>query len=613
MLNHKSELHLQEIDDSPKNITVQLIDSPRSEVVVVLPAAAEFGQLEKNYLPELSVSATTDANSLGLTELYKAEASKLRSKYDRFHSSYTYLNHLARLHHMAGDVEEASVLLKAALESDPQSFLRIDLGSMFIDQNDNEKARLILSQCNLEEDLGANLKLAHAMARANQLENAWGYVDKALSIDCSDYAAQMFAGAINLSNRNLEQAVRCFRAAAETKNDSSPLSANLAAAYWGLGEREKTVKALRQAISLDPMNENAVLFLSDVMLLLGTPEKCIVPLQVILSYKQDNEALWASAARAFYELGTRESKDKSMLKKALDALTIQSRLRDSSSIVNNIGVVYNALGETHKACRYFGQSCVKARYLQEDDNIPFSNYVSSLIQLKEYDEAFRLSKEHLQSRGDNVLPRVYVHYVVSMEGRDKRGEAALEAERILESGLADDETSVELLAHLCYYKTLIKPDSETIMRFLPKIEEILSQCHDLPQKLRCQALNNLVFGLLHFGQISQAKQFLGQLGRWVHSEPFATATLGLYHLKRGKIERAEALYKESISLSTDSTSKERIRQRMFIEFGRFYLERGDHKLSEKYLNRALKQKGGFEYAKNEGRKLLLSIRKNVKK
>ena len=120
-------------------------------------------------------------------------------------------------------------------------------------------------------------------------------------------------------------------------------------------------------------------------------------------------------------------------------------------------------------------------------------------------------------------------------------------------------------------------------------------------------INNLVFALLRFQEYDHATRHLGKLSRWVHVDPYATATLGMYNLCRGRIKRAEVLYRESMLLANDAISKERIRQRMSIEFGRYFLGQGDKRQADKYLGRAIKQKSGFDYARSEARTLLSNI------
>lgn len=610
MLNDKPEQQILQVGLPPKNITVPFADGPKEELAVVLPPVGNLSRSDGLDIGPTSISNVLAAKSLENSHLYGKEYFRLQAKYGRFKSSHTYLSHLADLGLLAGKMEDAEYYLNAAMQVSRESFLHIQMSTVLIRGNKDSHALSILSQCDLDEDLEANLWMAHIMIRSNRMEEARAYVVRALDIDNGNYKAQMFYGALCLWREDWKQAVRCFRVAMETKNDSSTLYANLAAAYWGLGEKEKTIQTLRKSIYLDPTNENANLFLADVMLIMGRPKGCITQLETILSYVQDNDFLWGRAAKVFYELGISESGDRSLFQKALDALFIQLKLVDSADVLNNIGVVYSALENKVKAHRYFAQALVKARELQEEDGIPFSNYLGELFRLEMYEKVVRQSTEYLESRTAKVNPKIYVHYMASMEELGRRSEAADEAIRVLDSCVTDDETDVELISYILYSKSLIDPDPEIIVHYVSRLEQILNRNRELSDKLYCRAINNLVFALLKICNFDRARNFLGKLGRWVHIDPYATATLGLYHLGRGGVDRARALYDEAISLSLDSSSKSKVRQRMYIEFGRYHFENGDQMLSKKFLRRALKQKSGHEYAEAEARSLLLAC-KNI--
>ena len=45
--------------------------------------------------------------------------------------------------------------------------------------------------------------------------------------------------------------------------------------------------------------------------------------------------------------------------------------------------------------------------------------------------------------------------------------------------------------------------------------------------------NNLAFLLIEMGRIDEAQQHLSKISRYIHVEPYATATLGLLNFKRG--------------------------------------------------------------------------------
>lgn len=608
MHNHDPLDQLHEIGVSQKNINVYFVDRPRDGTVFVLPPAEKLYQSKNQDIQPASLREFPTLGTTNFSEYYDLELSKLRSKYDRFESSYTYMNHLARLSYLAGHIEDAKVYLNTAIQLNEDAHLRIELVSILIEKDEDDQAMELLSESNTDSDLEANLALAHLMIRSGDLEQARKHVDNALSIDISDYGALMFRGAIHLYEKEWELAIRRFRSAAESKDYSSTLYTNLAAAYWGIGQKEKTVYTLRKSIYLDPMNENAILFLSDVLSMMGMPERCISPLEVFLTYKQDNEALWARAARAYYELGKEMPSNKSVLRKSLEALSIQSNLEDTSDVKNNMGVVYSALGNRIKAHRCFADALARARQLGEDDGIPFSNFIGEFIRIEKFDKAYNLAREYLASKTDDVYPKIYVQYINSMDELGMRNEAALKAMDILDSDIKDNEVRLDLLAYLFYNKSFIEPDADTIMRYLPKFREIIVQGENLPDKLRCRATNNLVFALLQIGNFVESTQLLDALSRWVHIDPFATATLGLYQLIKGRVDRAINYYREAISLESDSVLKERIRQRMNFEIGRHYSHQGDRGLAVKFLRRALKQRKGYDHLKQETKRLLVTLR-----
>ena len=606
MFNHKSDQRREDIGLRPKQIAVQFEDNVKEGSVIILPSVEEFNRTQDLNESRASISDLSIAGLPENQELYDEEFHRLRTKYERFKLSHTYLNHLADLQNLSGRTEEVEYYLDIATRTTNELFIKLEYCSVLIGQNRIEQALSILSQDSIDQNVDVNLRLAHIMVRSRQLDRAKEFVDRALSIDITNYNAQMFDGALHLWKENWEQAVRSFRVAAEEKSDSSTLYTNLAAAYWGLGEKDKTIKSLRKAVNLDPLNENAVIFMADACFAMKIPEKCLAELEAILSYRKDSDALWGRAARAYYYLGKDEPKDKTILKKALDALAVQSRLVNSSDVINNMGVVYGALEDRSKAYRCFSQAFVKAQQLHEDDGISFSNFLLELIRLRKYREALNLSQEYIRTKSVNVYPKIFVSYIVSMEELGKRKEAGAEAIRILDTYSPEDETNLELIAYVLYNKTLVDPDPNTILYYIPRIVDILNRNKTLPDNLRCRAINNLVFALLKIGDYSQAKQYLGQLSNWIHSEPFSTATLGLYHLIMGHFDRAEDYYREAIKLSQGKETKSKVRQRMYIEFGRYFADKGNDSLSTRYLKRALKQKFGHKYAENEAQRLLFS-------
>jgi hypothetical protein len=109
---------------------------------------------------------------------------------------------------------------------------------------------------------------------------------------------------------------------------------------------------------------------------------------------------------------------------------------------------------------------------------------------------------------------------------------------------------------------------------------------------------------LNFGLIEEVDEFINLMSNSFHIDPFTTATLGMYKIKKGNLEEGVKLYYEAISLLSDQKTKKRFKQRMNFEIGKFYLEHYEPRKSARYLKRALEEKQGFNFVKKEITKLL---------
>lgn len=598
----------------PYPINIPISDSENSKVMVVLPSVEELKQIGGSTTPFISVKGLSKGDPFNFANLYREELQSLYEKFNRFESSPKYLTHLAQLNSLTGELDLAEKHARTASNLDSDRFFVHELGAHLVDQEKDSEAWDIFKGCDIDEDIHANLRLAQLLTKKDKPLEAEKYIQKALQIDNTNYRARMFEGAINLWKKEWELAIRSFRVAVVEKDTSAVLFVNLAAAYWGLGEGAKALKSLKRAISLDPLNETAVVFLADVLFLNGSPEKCLLPLETILLYEQKSYSLWARLARAYYEVALHSSSDSKLLRKALDSLNSQVQLKKDSAVLNNIGVVYNKLRKPQMARKYFANAWALARKEGEDSDASLSNLLSVLIDLKDYKNVFEISSEVIKSncedeKPSNYIARIFIFHIISMEGLGCRSDAAIQAESYLAKGLSDRAVTVELLAHLVYYRTLIDPDREAIERILPIAEDVLRNKEELPAALYCRALNNFVFALLQMDKIELASSYLSGLSHWIHKDPYVTATFGLFHLKKGRSSRAQDLYREAIALVNNKTSKGRIRQRMNLELGKVEMKRGNEKLAIRYLLKARKQKLGFDYAAEDADKLLLTLPK----
>lgn len=608
MLDSNPSLVSTEIRLVSKAILVSFDDSAQG-LTLQLPSAADLREL-----PEVDTSKlTTTVSALGDRDYgghnsYRKEAIRLLEKEHLFADSLSFRIKLSNLYDLAGEKNEAERHLRIALDSSPTDFVKEQLGEHLLLNGDYSGAFTTYLTSNLNISVEANLRLAQLSVQGGKIEKAREYVGRAINIDCTDYRARMFEGCILLSERRWASAIRSFRVASLAKPPSSVLEVNLAAAYWMLREDEKAIRSLKIAVHLDPTNENAAVFLADILIYLNRPMQCIPFLEKAVKYRVQNSSLMARLGKAYTDAsGVDPANRRKYLEKALGLFTAQTKLEDVGSAWNSIGAVYGRLDETQKAKRYFA----KALHEQSATDIAFANLLTSMVKLKEFDDGYKLAKEYLKGEKlkspiSKYVARIYQNYVVCMDGLELYSNAVGEIEKVLLCEFDDVGAKAEMLLTLFYLKAAVEPDDTVIEKYSDAALSIIRNPAGVSPSILCRITNNFVFSMLTFGDSSDSDSIVNLLSSYIHVDPYSTATLGLYHLQNSRFDRAKKLYGEAVSLAGGYQDKNRIRQRMYFEFGKKYMEIGDFKSAKRSLLKADKRAYGFDYVGKEVTRLLES-------
>lgn len=609
MLNDKTELQTKAVEVPPEKILISIGDGDDA-VILALPSALEIDEITSPEIVDFALQVH-DPICTESAEQLDDEIQNLELKRARFKDSVKILTHLSHLSNLAGNLGDSESYLLEARQLKNSNFIEHELGNVYIDREEPETAWSIYNNCDLSKDIRANLRLAFILSKQNKILEAKKYVDNAICIDATDYSARMFEGAIELWNGSWERAIRSFKVAAEERDTSSALFVNLAAAYWALGQKQKSTQALKRAHFLDPLNINATLFLSDVLFLEGMPQNCIPLVKATLEFYPLNSALWARYARAFYETGKRQEDSKRYFLDALEALKRQAQLSESFGVWNNIGVVYAALQDHGKARRFFGQALTLASQAQQAPEIPLSNLVTSFINSREYKNAYKLTEEYLSSIEDKnpvttVQTQLLIQNMIALEAIGERTQAASRAEKLLTGQFEEIEDELEFIVHLLFFRTIVEPNWTVIEKYLPRAIEII-RTQNISEAAKSRASNNIIFALLTFGDLEQAQSLITHVAPLVHIDPFVTATYGLFHIKKGNLERAEELYTEAVALASTRINKNRIKQRMNLELGKANAQLGYSSKAVRMLSRAAKQKDGYKSASTEAQEMIRQL------
>jgi tetratricopeptide (TPR) repeat protein len=587
----------------PRPIEVVVADEGQSRLALILPPLEEIREIQALSSGNFSLKDFAEKTKAILADDYAEELKKLLSKRKRFDKSPTFLTHLANLAELAGDRAAEYGYLTEAREVSKSPIFNDRLGSNLLARNKVADAETMFRTADLDKDIGANLRLAYVYATRNDLLRAESLVQKAIEIDKTDFRARLFEGALHLYKGRVERALRSFRIAAEEREQSSALFTNIAIAHILSGRSDKAFKALRRATNLEPFNRNAVALLADLAYQERTDEIATKPLREFLAFEQKSAAMWARMARALSETGQNAE--------ALEALKRQASVEESSSVWNNMGVAYTKLKNSQRAMECFKYAAQKAESESSKDfGLPMRNFLAVLAEQDRPKELYKLSGIAIASDTDDlflsdpIISDIYVFHMHAMSRVVGEEEATAASERLLNLPKAATRLRAWLVMNLLGYYAKEQQWGKADV-FFSLAGEVLKELS--PQDRRREGLlNNSAYMLLELGKIEEAEKLLKELGSSIHKEPYATATLGLYHFRRGHLDRAEELYREAIRLAKVDSDRERIAQKLNLELGRVLLKTSPNR-AKRLLQKAAERSAPIEQFKREAQRLLRGI------
>ena len=177
--------------------------------------------------------------------------------------------------------------------------------------------------------------------------------------------------------------------------------------------------------------------------------------------------------------------------------------------------------------------------------------------------------------------------------------------------LRDPSISVTLrvwvVTQLLAYYSIAPNMTEKALLLARNYRSILDSPIDIDRPLLEQLVNNLTFAFAEAGLVEEANALLPYLGKLAHKQAFPTATLGLIHMRKGNIDKAVVLYEEAIRLSVKQEDKRRIRQKLNLELGMYWMYI-DADRAQRLLKKAAEERVSLPELALKAKTLLLSIR-----
>lgn len=592
MLDLLPFLKKEEIEVERKEIEVILTDDSLRPLTLSFPPIDELEAIRHSYLSKISVHDMAAEIDIYDPRLIKDQLEKNYLKYEKFKDSPTFLAQLADLHLLLRQYDKAEKILEDAYRRFGNDFLKHNLAEQLVRSNRFAEASALYDGGS-SVDAYSLLRKAFFAIQNRDTEAAERFVQLAADVKPDDYHTLTLRGGLELFKGNCEKAIRNFRLAVQVNPNSSVGFVNLATAYYCTRHVSHALRSLRTAIELNPLNENAIIFYSDLTFSAGEPAKAINCLCAFTKYNQKSDSIWERLARAYYFAGEYH--------KAVEALKHQASIKETSSVWNNIGLAYWKLKDRERGLKFISLAIKKTENEPSKLEVPLMNFIALLLELNKHGKVLSITKELIDTHDlpSKIQEKLYLKYVIALEGLHKHEVATAEAERLLKEGVEDVEVKLGLLMHLVYYKTVIDKDEESAFQYIQSSLSIAEANPQISLELWTRVHNNCMFSFLCFNYIDKAKALIPTLQRSFYKDPYSTATLGLYNLKKNRLEKAVELYKEAIRISgRDQGLKRRIKQRMNLEMGK-YFENSDKPKAIIFLENAKKIVDGYEYVRRD--------------
>lgn len=611
MLDLKKPLDLVGSPLTPYEVRARLADIPGISAVLSIPSEHEVQSLVTRFEVESGHDAEIELLREELQIQYLQDLESIDEQSDGYEYSADFHAKRADIAIGAGQIAEAMHSAERSVQRRADEGTVYRLGSLLIENDSLESASEVLASREPNSGYMEILRQAQIALMQGSVDDSERLVDRALQIEPNDYRGWMFKGTLHLSQRKWQSAIQLFRAAAEEEHSSSSLHVNLAIAYMGIGQESKALNELRRACFLNPGDNNAINLLCKSAITNHRPRFAVWPIhRHFLSGGRSRQFL-ERAARVFFLIGESETESKSYYEEAKKFLECLLSNDGPNEYWNNLGVVQDRLGNNVGAVRLFSKAFQLAFDQQQDVSLALSNLLVSQIRAKKYKEVLRATHDFFSM--DNAFSslhwaKIALRQAAAMEGLGEREKSAELLAGMLDSRALPATDAREILSTLVVHFSAVTEDAEKLRKYLPTlIETIQATREDLNDDSLFRLHNNIAFAYLALHDTRLAAKYLSTIREQIGTDPFATATQGLYLVHKGDVDDGKALYRHAISIATNRALKDRIRQRMHYELARHFVGQRDLEKARQEFQRSISVKLGFEYLRKDARTRLNSL------
>ena len=525
------------------------------------------------------------------------ELERLLSRYSQFQDSAAYLAKASRLALACRRLDTARELANQAVARNASNpGLRYRLAEALLQSEEYHDAEGIFRDLADSGHLRSCLRLAELAIRRADNGSAAHWLQRASTIDETDWRVQAISGTLALATGGFAQAVRYFRNSLEDRPRSVRLHYDLGLAHVLTGHLKHAMTAFRRAIGLDPFQRRALMGWSDLSVHLGKDLPQVA--RALSRYLRLNPSDLPTIDRLAYVL--REQGDRA---ESFRLLTQARRDNDDPRTSNNLGVLAAERGRLPLAVKEFSRALELLSESKNDEerhlrSVATANLMGSLIEAGSFESAVRVAKAFAASISVPQLlteepeSRVADGLIESLMECHKLEEAMELAEAWVDTPGIKPRLEASLSEKLVCYFTLERVDGERALAYAIRAYQVQWHIEPRDPAKHAGSINNLAFALIEMGKHDEAADYLSRLPTLPGPyRAFGYATRGLLALRTGKVEKGQDLYQRAIVLAGQK-SKKQLRKKLHWELATYWREIGDIKKSRLHLAKVLKTHTG---------------------
>jgi Flp pilus assembly protein TadD len=466
----------------------------------------------------------------------------------------------------AGENEQAENELRRALELEPAHYLAgMTLAKLFTQQQKLTEAERLYEEMNAggHNDPLIPVNLANLALSRGEYAKAIVIIKDSEALPL--VARHYILGILRLHEGNNQEAVRELRAAVRLEVRNPQLNNALGVAYAILKEYSKAERCFKAALALAPNDAASIRALAKLYLETKQIEKGIQLLHTYLE-SQGSDTVAREFLGHAYLLAEKPSMARSQFKMLLANNTAIPKSERSRHHCN-IGVSFMRERKYLEAKK---QLLISIELDENKSPVPYENYARVLMFGFQDDskaaDVLRIAKRSFPER-------VAIGMLLSAAyARLYQFTAAITSLVPFYSAEAPSEVFVQL--GWLYDAVGNVQNAVQVLR-----AGFVKYPHD------AAVINNLAYTLLSAGEVNEARTVIESLPKNAVKHLELVATQGLLKLYEGNIDAARWLYKRAESMAKkigDKDSLRRVRQKMHLEFSKYFFRKSD-------LNEAIRE------------------------